>query len=45
MVCLLQLIPGSLPAFLSDGHSDTSKLPFAQNMVKAAWKENLNPGL
>lgn len=45
MVCSLQLIPGSPSAFLSDGHSDTSKLLLAQNMVKAAGEANEIPGL
>lgn len=44
MVCSLQLIPGSPSAFLSDGHSDTSKL-LAHNMVKAAGEENEIPGV
>lgn len=43
MVCSLQLIPGNPSAFLSDGHSDTSKC-LAQNMVKAAGEENEIPG-
>jgi hypothetical protein len=39
VVCSLQLILGNPSAFLSDGHSDTSKLPLVQNTANAAWKE------
>lgn len=40
MVCSLQLILGNTSTRLSDGHSDTSKLPLAPNTATAAHEEN-----